>query len=66
MPEVVAAIGYPEFARDKKIQGQVIVKLSINEKGSPIRIHIVEDIHPVLITQVLQHIKSLRFSPASI
>ncbi|MEL6632732.1 MAG: TonB family protein [Bacteroidota bacterium] len=66
MLEVVNAIGYPEFARDKNIQGQAIVRILVNEKGSPSRIHVVEDVHPVLITQVLQHIKSLKFSPAMI
>ncbi len=58
---------YPEYARENKIQGQVVVKFCITKKGKIIGYEIVKSVSPELDAEALRVVKTLqRFEPARV
>ena len=58
-------INYPPAAAEKKIQGKVVVKLTISPTGQVSNAEIVQSVDPMLDAEALRLCKSLpRFTPA--
>lgn len=64
--EVIDNIGYPEEASKRGIQGTVILKLLIDEKGRYVSHEILQNPNPILTKNVIKHIPTLYFQPGKI
>lgn len=64
MAEIQAEIGYPEAAVDSNFQGQVIMRVLVDESGNYLKHKVVKGIHPLLSDAVAAQIVDLTFSPA--
>ncbi|MEM7514643.1 MAG: energy transducer TonB [Bacteroidota bacterium] len=62
--EVVNKIGYPESAKESGIEGQVLIKVLVNEQGNYKFHKIVSSEHTILTNAVEMHVDELQFSPA--
>jgi TonB family protein len=60
---VKQAIGYPEVAKAAGIEGQVVVRVLIDEKGMYLKHKMIKKVHPILAEVVENHLSSLQFSP---
>ena len=56
---------YPEFARQARIQGPVILRLTVDAQGQPTRVEVVEG-HPAFHQAALQAARQWRFEPARV
>ena len=54
---------YPEFARRARIQGPVVLLMTVDERGLPIQVQVLEG-HPVFHEAALQAARRWRFEPA--
>jgi len=54
---------YPDFARKARIQGPVVLMMTVNEQGQPIQVQVVEG-HPVFHEAAKQAARQWRFEPA--
>ncbi|MCZ7557804.1 MAG: M56 family metallopeptidase [Bacteroidia bacterium] len=57
-------ITYPEEARDKKIEGLVLVDVDITAQGTVKKIQIKKSVHPLLDAAALEAVGGLTFKPA--
>ncbi len=64
MREIRQTIGYPAQAIDKELEGKVVARILVSEKGEYIRHELVRSAHPILADAVSQHLPALSFSPA--
>lgn len=64
MTEVTRLIGYPDEARDKNVEGQVIARILVDERGKYVRHKILKTPDSVLSRAVAVHINKLTFLPA--
>lgn len=64
MDSVAQVIGYPQKAVRKGIQGQVIVRILVDESGQYVRHRILRPIDPILVAAIEPELQHLRFSPA--
>lgn len=64
MKEVQDQIGYPQAAVDSGIQGQVILRVLVDESGNYLKHKVVKGVNPLLSSAVEQHVGKLMFSPA--
>ncbi|MEM8898475.1 MAG: energy transducer TonB [Bacteroidota bacterium] len=64
MKSIQKAIGYPPQARYANIEGSVIIRLLINEKGKYMSHKVLESSSVILLSAVEEHIKRLKFKPA--
>jgi len=62
--EVRTFMGYPAIAKDAGIQGSVVLKVLVNNKGEYVRHEVVEDFHPLLRIPCESFVHYLRFEPA--
>ena len=63
LKEVKMAIGYPEEARGKDIQGDLAVKILINEKGMYVEHTFVRRGSPIFEQAIAREIPQLKFKP---
>ena len=54
---------YPEFARRARIQGPVVLMMTVDEWGQPIQVQVMEG-HPVFHETAMQAARQWRFEPA--
>jgi TonB family protein len=64
LQKIVNKMGYPEEARKQKIEGQVIVRVMLDEEGNYQKHLILREGHPLLAKAVEEHISMIKFSPA--
>lgn len=62
--DVLIKIGYPDAAKDRGIQGTVLLKILINKEGKYVKHILVENVHPILSEPVEKYAPELRFTPA--
>lgn len=63
MEALKGMIGYPVAAKEANIQGKVIVRVYIDQKGTYVKHIVIKDPHPILTNAVTSKIHNLRFSP---
>jgi len=56
---------YPEFARRARIQGPVVLMMTIDEQGQPIQVQVLEG-HPAFHDAARQAARQWRFEPAHV
>ncbi len=66
MNVIQRAVGYPVPARNNCIQGNVVVRVLIDESGMPVDNRVITNVSPFLSNQVEFCLLDLRFTPASI
>jgi protein TonB len=54
---------YPDFARKARIQGPVVLMMTVDERGLPIQVQVLEG-HPVFHEAALLAARQWRFEPA--
>jgi periplasmic protein TonB len=64
MDDVKKAIGYPPVAKEAGIEGQVMLRILVDEQGNYIRHIISKAAHPLLQAEVEKHARELHFTPA--
>ena len=64
LAEVNKMIGYPPEAVASKIEGNVIARILVDEKGTYVKHIILKDPHPLLTNAVESKISNLTFKPA--
>ncbi|MCB9234672.1 MAG: energy transducer TonB [Bacteroidia bacterium] len=62
--QIIAEIGYPEEVRKQGIEGKLLFRILVDEKGNYKSHLILKEAHPVLRNAVLSRIKELKFEPA--
>lgn len=61
---VQKAIGYPESAVLSRIEGMVVLRILVDEKGKYVKHKVMNEGHPLLSKAVETHIHKLSFTPA--
>lgn len=64
MDAVRQAIGYPTIAREGGIEGDVTLKILVDEEGKYVKHLVLKQVHPILLKEVEKHVSGLRFTPA--
>lgn len=64
LDDVRKLIGYPTMAVDATIQGTVVVRILVDQKGRYKQHKVVAPVHPLLSREVERHIHLLKFTPA--
>lgn len=64
MDEIINLIGYPEEAKERNLEGEVVARILIDKKGNYLRHKLVRKAHPILVNAVEAQISKLKFSPA--
>jgi len=64
MDDIKKKMVYPEIARQANIEGRVILKVLINEEGTPIKHIVLKSPHPSLAAEASSKVYLLQFSPA--
>ncbi|WNJ19605.1 energy transducer TonB [Pontibacter sp. G13] len=64
LDQIRQQIGYPQAAVDSQIEGVVIARVLVNQKGMPADHKIVKRVHPSLAKAVSDQIPLLKFTPA--
>ena len=62
--DIHQVLGYPQIARDAGIEGNVVVRVLVDEDGKYSRHKVINQVHPVLAKAVEEHVGNLRFTPA--
>ena len=64
LSKVQQAIGYPQEARDAAIEGSVVVRVLVDEKGNYQTHKLINSVHPLLDKSVSRQLSGLKFTPA--
>lgn len=69
-PEIVGGfaalsrnIEYPEQAKEKGVEGMVIVEILLSETGAADRLHVLKTDSPLLTEAALDAVRAVRFTP---
>ncbi|MEM6629009.1 MAG: TonB family protein [Bacteroidota bacterium] len=65
LQEIRQQIGYPQSEQNEGIEGNVVLRILIDEEGAYIRHVVLNEGHPVLEQAVAEKIRHLVFSPAT-
>lgn len=61
--EVEKLMGYSDVSREKRIQGEVVLKVFVDENGAYSHHTVVKQGHPVLVKTVEEYAHLLKFQP---
>jgi TonB family protein len=61
--ELKRLIGYPRAAMEAEIEGKVIMRVLIDERGQYVKHLVIKDAHPYLTDAVTSKISAIRFTP---
>lgn len=64
MNDIRALIVYPALAVEGTIEGDVTLKILVDEEGKYMQHIVLKQIHPLLLKEVEKHVSKLRFTPA--
>lgn len=64
MLDIQKSIGYPQIAKDAGIQGNVVIRILVDEKGNYRKHRVINEVHPILTKAVTKHVDKLKFEPA--
>ncbi|MBX7243369.1 MAG: energy transducer TonB [Bacteroidia bacterium] len=64
LDSVMTLIGYPEMAKEAGIEGDVVLRIQVDENGRYVKHIVSKQVHPVLLKAVENNVKYLRFSPS--
>lgn len=64
MQEIKRRIGYPPVAKEAGIEGKVLLRILVDEKGNYMRHKIINSAHPLFDREIEKYISELRFTPA--
>ncbi|MEM6800330.1 MAG: energy transducer TonB [Bacteroidota bacterium] len=62
LPEIKSKVGYPKEALELGVQGQLVVRILLDENGQYVRHFFLRQIHPSLSEEVEKHIVDLKFT----
>ncbi len=61
--ELKRLIGYPRAAMEAEIEGKVILRVLVDERGQYVKHLVIKDAHPYLTNAVTSKISAIRFTP---
>ena len=64
MADIQKEVGYPEPAVLSRIEGMVVLRILVDEKGKYVKHRVINEGHPLLAKAVETHIHKLSFTPA--
>lgn len=64
MDDIKKEIGYPALAREGNIEGDVTLKILVDENGNYVKHNVLKQVHPILLKEVEKHVGKLKFTPA--
>lgn len=64
MADIKKLVGYPQIARDAGIQGDVVLRILVDEKGNYVKHKIIKQAHPILAQACEAQVPKLKFTPA--
>lgn len=64
MKDIQAQIVYPPLLREIEVEGDVTLKILVDENGYYKKHIVLKQVHPLLLQEVEKHIAKLRFTPA--
>ncbi|MEM7371272.1 MAG: energy transducer TonB [Bacteroidota bacterium] len=64
LPAIKEQIGYPPIAKNAGIEGRVILRILVDEKGNYVKHSVVDSFHPMLRIPVELHVPLVTFEPA--
>lgn len=64
LDDIRQLVGYPQIARDAGIEGMVVVRILVDERGSYVRHKVIKQAHPILTEACEKQLPRLRFTPA--
>lgn len=64
MNDIRNLVGYPQIARDAGIEGMVVLRVLIDERGNYVRHKVIKQAHPILAEACEQKVNRLKFTPA--
>ncbi len=64
LSEIMKDIGYPHEAIEENVQGDVVVRILIDEEGNYIKHAYIKELHPACTAAIDEHIRNLTFTPA--
>lgn len=64
LADIKKLVGYPQIARDAGIQGDVVLRILVDEKGRYVKHKVIKQAHPILAQACEAQINKLSFTPA--
>jgi TonB family protein len=64
LDSVKMVIGYPNEAKEREIEGKVVVKVLVDEHGKYVKHLVIKDPNPIFTHAVVARLSELRFIPA--
>lgn len=64
MDDIKKAIGYPQIARDAGIEGDVVIRVLVDEFGNYTKHKVIKQVHPILAKACSEKVGKLKFTPA--
>lgn len=63
MDDIKKLIGYPPMAKEAEIEGKVVLRVQVDKNGNYVKHIVMRDPHPLLTSEVVKHIRNLKFTP---
>lgn len=62
--DIQKEIGYPTIAREGGIEGDVTLRILVDEEGNYVKHIVIKQVHPILLKAVEEHVRKVKFTPA--